>query len=52
MRNEESRLPTERGLWLLVRNATSHADLRSHGCSSAPAMQHSRGADVTVALHR
>ena len=37
---------------LLQRNATSHADLRSHGCSSAPAMQHSGGADVTVALHR
>ena len=24
----------------------------SHGCPSAPAMQHSGGADVTVALHR
>ena len=30
----------------------SHADPRSHGCSSAPAMQHSGGADVTAALHR
>ena len=37
---------------LLVWNATSHADPHSHGCPSAPAMQHSGGADVTVALHR
>ena len=36
----------------LLGNATSHADPRSHGCSYAPAMQHSGGADVTVALHR
>ena len=33
-------------------NATSHADPHSHGCPSAPAMQHPGGADVTVALHR
>jgi hypothetical protein len=33
-------------------NATSHADPHSHGCPSAPAMQHSGGADLTVALHR
>ena len=35
---------------LLVRNATSHADPHCHGCPSASAMQHSGGADVTVAL--
>jgi len=35
-----------------VRNATSHANRHGHDCSSAPAMQHSGGADVTVALHR
>ena len=29
-------------------NATSHADPHSRGCPSAPAMQHSGGADVTV----
>ena len=33
-------------------NATSHADRHGHDCPSAPAMQHSGGADVTVALHR
>jgi len=37
---------------LLLWNATSHADPHSPGCPSAPAMQHSGGADVTVALHR
>jgi hypothetical protein len=35
-----------------LRNAASHADPHSHGCPSAPAMQHSGGADVTVALRR
>jgi len=37
---------------LLLWTTTSHADPHSHGCPSAPAMQHSGGADVTVALDR
>ena len=37
---------------LLRWKANSHADRHGHGCPSAPAMQHSGGADVTVALHR
>ncbi|MGP0035805.1 MAG: hypothetical protein ACLP4R_14690 [Solirubrobacteraceae bacterium] len=40
------------GLTLLLRNANSHADRHGHGCPSAPAMQHTGGADVTVVLHR
>jgi hypothetical protein len=34
---------------VLLRNARSHVDSDGHGCPSAPAMQHSVGADVTVA---
>jgi hypothetical protein len=37
---------------LPLRNATSHADPHSHGCPSAPAVQHFGGADVAVALQR
>jgi hypothetical protein len=37
---------------LLVWNATSHAGPHTHGCPFAPAMQHSGGADMTVAVHR
>jgi hypothetical protein len=37
---------------LLQRNANSHADRHGHVCPSAPAVQHSGSADVTVALHR
>jgi hypothetical protein len=33
-------------------NANSHADRHGHGCPSAPAIQHSAGAALTVALHR
>jgi hypothetical protein len=35
----------------LLRNATSHADRHGHGCPSAPAIQHSGGVDLAVALH-
>jgi hypothetical protein len=35
-----------------VWNATSHAGYRGQDCPSAPAMQHSGGADLTAALHR
>src|SRR5436305_6083815 len=33
-------------------NATIRADRHGDDCPSAPAMQHSGGADMTVALHR
>ena len=33
-------------------NANSHADRHGHGCPSAPAKQHSRGAHLTAALQR
>jgi hypothetical protein len=36
----------------LVWNDWSHADRHGHGCPSAPEMQHSGGADMTVAVHR
>jgi hypothetical protein len=36
----------------LVWNANSHADRHGQDCPFAPAMQHSSGADLTVALHR
>jgi hypothetical protein len=37
---------------LPLRNANSHADRHCHACPSAPAMQHSGGADLTAAVHR
>ena len=37
---------------LLLWNARSHTDAHGHGCPCAPAIQHSGGAEVTVALHR
>jgi hypothetical protein len=37
---------------LLVWNANSHGDRHGQGCPSAPAMQHSGGAELTAALHR
>ena len=55
---DRSRLaPTEqqaglRRLSIALRNARGHTDTYGHGCPSAPAMQHSGGADVTVAHHR
>jgi hypothetical protein len=33
-------------------NARSHTDAHGHGCPSARAMQHSGGAEATVAFHR
>ena len=42
---QQSRLTRSAYPTLLLRNATSHADRHGHGCPSAPAMQHSRGAD-------
>ena len=33
-------------------DATSHADGHRHDYPSAPAMQHSGGADLTAVLHR
>ena len=50
--SHEKQQPAVSGNTRLQRNATSHADRHGHGCPSAPAMQHSGGADVTVALHR
>jgi hypothetical protein len=55
---DRSRLaPTEqqagpRRVSIALRDARSHAHAHGHGCPSALAMQHSGGADVTVALHR
>ena len=55
---DRSRLaPTEqqaglRRVSIALRNARGHTDAYGQGCPSAPAMQHSGGADVTVAHHR
>ena len=49
---EQCRGARDRGRSLLVRNATSHANPHSHGCPSAPAMQHSSRTGVTVTVHR
>jgi hypothetical protein len=51
VKQQSPRLDRSR-LTLLLRNANSHADRHGHGCPSAPAKQHSRGAHLTAALQR